>query len=54
MGAGDHWVKASAMYAEGRGFDSCAGTFPVFFFCRFICCAGVDFILPEFDCNNLS
>ena len=32
---------ASAMYAEGRGFESHAGIFPDFF-CRGICCAGVD------------
>ena len=34
-------VKASAMYAEGRGFESRAGVFPDFFY-RDICLAGVD------------
>ena len=34
-------VLASALHAEGRGFESRAGTFPDFF-CWGICCAGVD------------
>ena len=41
MGADGLIVWASAVHAEGRGFDSRAGTFRNFF-CRSIGCAGVD------------
>ena len=41
VGAGGLMVWASVLHAEGRRFDSCAGTFPDFF-CPGICCAGID------------
>ena len=44
-------VWASALRAEGRGFDSRGGTFPDFF-CQGICCAGVD--LCSFHINTSS
>ena len=44
-------VKAHAMYYEGRGFDSCATTFPKFF-CQGICHAEVDLCCLSLSLNS--
>ena len=41
VGAGGLMVWPSALHTEGCGLESRTGTYPVFF-CRGICCAGVD------------
>ena len=50
MGAGGLVVWVSALHAEGRGFDSSAGTFPDFSFGVF---AVRELIYVVFTCNTL-
>ena len=45
-------VKASAMYAEGREFESRAGIFPDFFLSVYLPC-GSRFMLSKFNCSTL-
>ena len=45
-------VEVSAVYAEGRGFESCTGIFLEFFLSRYLPC-GSQFMLSKFNCNTL-